>query len=199
MKEKIINFFIKVIFLTIAIIIGSIAYKLIIKECINTFITINLSGKKGFVIYNFFKLTTVMMIYSSFLIIFRKNTSKVFKIFIASLYIGTMIILLFARHKMNRGFNLNPLEVFRTLNSREAKMYFIGNIVFFMPIGYMLRNDGVFRALILSLSIELNIELIQYVFKRGYFDLSDIFINMIGIFIAYLTCKIIMYLLKKEE
>ncbi|MPQ43877.1 VanZ family protein, partial [Clostridium tarantellae] len=187
MKEKILNFFIKSIFLLISVIIGALIYKLIIKDCINIFITINLNVKKGIIIYNFFKLTTVMMIYSSFLILLRKKTCKFFKIFIAILYIGTMILLLFARFKIDRGFNLNPVQAFYTLHNKRDMMYFIGNIVFFMPIGYMLRKDNIFKVIILSISLELNIELLQYVFKRGYFDLSDIFINMIGIFIAYLT------------
>lgn len=196
MKNKIYNFFIKLLLLIIAVFLGIVFYKLIIRECIETFIKINLTGKKGFIIYNFFKLTTVMMIYSGLLVIFRRKTSKVFKVFITGLYIGTMFILLFARPKMSRSFNFNPFSVFHDLHRRISLMYFIGNIIFFMPIGYLLRNDRFIRSLILAVSLELNIELLQYAFKRGYFDISDIFVNLIGIYIAYSLCKIIRYLFK---
>lgn len=196
MKNKICNFFIKLSLLIIAVFLGIVFYKFIVRECIGTFIKIDLTGKKGFIIYNFLKLTTVMMIYSGLLVVFRRKTSKVFKVFITGLYIGTMIILLFARPKISRGFNFNLLSVFHDLHRKIPLMYFIGNIIFFMPIGYLLRNDGFIRSLILAVSLELNIELLQYAFKRGYFDISDIFVNLIGIYIAYFLCKTICYLFK---
>ena len=199
MKELIKNFFIKVVLFMVAIAIGTIFYKVIVRECINIFITINLTGKKGFIIYNFFKLTSVMFVYGSLLVIFKRKISLFFKVSLTGLYLGTMFILLFARPKMSRGFNFDILAVFRDLESAKAQMYFIGNIIFFMPIGYLLRRDSFIRAIILAMSIELNIELVQYAFKRGYFDVSDIFINLVGIFTMYFICRIGMYLLKKEK
>ena len=199
MKELIKNFFIKLALFLVAVVVGAIFYKIIVRQCINVFITIDLTGKKGFIIYNFFKLTSVMFIYGSLLVIFKRKISLVFKVFLTGLYLGTMFILLFARLKMSRGFNFDVLAVFKELESTKAQMYFIGNIVFFMPIGYLLRKDSFIRAFILAMSIELNIELVQYAFKRGYFDVSDIFINLIGIFTMYFICRICMYIFKDEK
>lgn len=187
------NFFIKSILFIISVFLAALFYKLIVKECIDVFIKIDLSGKKGFVIHNFFKVTSVMLIYQVFLTTTRMKTSKVFKLFLFGLYAGTMFILLFARPKMARGFQLDPFMVLHGLRGdRTAQLYLIGNIIFFMPIGYVLRRYNFILALVLSASIEFNIELAQYVFRRGFFDLGDIFTNMIGIFIAYFVCKIIM-------
>ena len=185
-KRVLKNFFIKSILLIISVLLAMAFYKLIVKECIDVFIKIDLSGKKGFVIYNFFKLTSVMLIYQVFLTTTRMKTSKLFKLFLFGLYVGTMFILLFARPKMARGFQLDPFAVLHGLRGdRTGQLYLIGNIIFFMPIGYVLRKYNFVLAFILSASIEFNIELAQYVFKRGFFDLGDVFINLVGIFIAY--------------
>lgn len=190
-KSMVKNFFIKSILLVISVFLAMIFYKLIVKECIGVFIKIDLSGKKGFIIYNFFKLTSVMLIYQVFLTTTRMKTSKLFKMFLFGLYAGTMFILLFARPKMARGFQLDPFAVLHGLRGdKTGQLYLIGNILFFMPIGYILRKYNFVLAFILSASIEFNIELAQYVFRRGYFDLGDIFINLVGIFIAYFICKI---------
>lgn len=198
------NFFIKSILLIISVVLATIFYKLIVKECIGVFIKIDLSGKKGFIIYNFFKLTSVMLIYQVFLTTTRMKTSKLFKLFLFGLYAGTMFILLFARPKMSRGFQLDPFAVLHGLRGdKTGQLYLIGNVLFFMPIGYILRKYNFVLAFILSASIEFNIELAQYVFKRGYFDLGDIFINLVGIFIAYFICKIAHFIkesiYKREE
>ena len=110
-KRVLKNFFIKSILLIISVLLAMAFYKLIVKECIDVFIKIDLSGKKGFVIYNFFKLTSVMLIYQVFLTTTRMKTSKLFKLFLFGLYLGTMFILLFARPKMARGFQLDPMAV----------------------------------------------------------------------------------------
>ncbi|HHD2751814.1 TPA: VanZ family protein [Clostridium perfringens] len=203
-KSMVKNFFIKSILLIISVVLATIFYKLIVKECIGVFIKIDLSGKKGFIIYNFFKLTSVMLIYQVFLTTTRMKTSKLFKLFLFGLYAGTMFILLFARPKMSRGFQLDPFAVLHGLRGdKTGQLYLIGNILFFMPIGYILRKYNFVLAFILSASIEFNIELAQYVFKRGYFDLGDIFINLVGIFIAYFICKIAHFIkesiYKREE
>ncbi|MDZ4993617.1 VanZ family protein [Clostridium perfringens] len=203
-KSVVKNFFIKSILLIISVVLAAIFYKLIVKEYIGVFIKIDLSGKKGFIIYNFFKLTSVMLIYQVFLTTTRMKTSKLFKLFLFGLYAGTMFILLFARPKMSRGFQLDPFAVLHGLRGdKTGQLYLIGNIIFFMPIGYILRKYNFVLAFILSASIEFNIELAQYVFKRGYFDLGDIFINLVGIFIAYFICKIAHFIKesihKREE
>ncbi|MGG5463251.1 VanZ family protein [Clostridium sp. B9] len=192
------NFFIKSILFIISVFLAALFYKLIVKECIDVFIKIDLSGKKGFIIYNFFKVTSVMLIYQVFLTTTRMKTSKLFKLFLFGLYAGTMFILLFARPKMARGFQLDPFEVLHGLRGdKTSQLYLIGNIIFFMPIGYILRKYNFILAVVLSASIEFNIELAQYVFKRGFFDLGDIFINLVGIFIAYFVCKIGMFIKEK--
>lgn len=197
-KRLVKNFFIKSILFVISFFLAIVFYKLIVKQCINVFIKIDLSGTKGLIIYNFFKLTSIMLIYQVFLTTTRMRTSKVFKLFLFGLYAGTMFILLFARPKMARGFQLDPFEVLHGLRgNRTAQLYLIGNIIFFMPIGYIIRKYNFILAVVLSASIEFNIELAQYVFKRGFFDLGDIFINLVGIFIAYFICKIAMFIKEK--
>ena len=196
-KELIINFFIKLILLGISVVLGAVFYKVIIKRCIESFILINLNGMKGFIIYNFFKLTTVMLIYLVFLMIFRRKIGVVLKFFIFGLYVGTMFLLLFARPKVQRGIILNPLNFMHGLDHVRNQLYLVGNVIFFIPIGYLLRKYKIWEAGLFALSIEFNIELFQNVFKRGVFDVSDIVVNMVGIMIGYIVSRIVMGFVKR--
>ncbi|WP_369816379.1 VanZ family protein [Corynebacterium sp. NML140438] len=58
----------------------------------------------------------------------------------------------------------------------------IGNIVLFLPVGYLarLRLGKVWKAALVSMVASLSIEVAQYVLAAGYSDIDDLIINTVG-------------------
>lgn len=68
------------------------------------------------------------------------------------------------------------------------------NILIFVPVGYLLARLSVHKRWIVlggSFLITLSIELLQLVLKRGFFELSDILLNMVGAFLGYNIYRVI--------
>ena len=53
----------------------------------------------------------------------------------------------------------------------------VGNILLFIPLGF-------FKGIIKSTLIIIIIEILQYILKRGIFDVVDIILNLIGVVIG---------------
>ncbi len=68
------------------------------------------------------------------------------------------------------------------------------NVLFFIPIGFLfcllVRKHKVGFTLLVGLGFSLVIELSQYFFKRGAFDVDDLINNTIGTFIGCLLCMV---------
>jgi len=70
----------------------------------------------------------------------------------------------------------------------------IGNIAVFIPFGIILpvviskrkRNNPIFAIAIGAILLSLSVELIQYITSVGVFDVDDLILNTIGVFIGYL-------------
>lgn len=80
----------------------------------------------------------------------------------------------------------------------------IGNILAFIPLGYMLPRlcrafGNLFICLGMGLTIVLAIELFQLYTDFGCFDVDDILLNGLGIFIGYLFFKIVSYFSSKKN
>ena len=67
----------------------------------------------------------------------------------------------------------------------------IMNIIFFIPIGYLLYIKKIKRKnmLLIGFSGVILIELIQMVLYIGIFDICDIVLNVLGICIGYFICN----------
>lgn len=66
-----------------------------------------------------------------------------------------------------------------------------GNIIGFIPMGFLLpfinlKNRKFFRVFIICFLVTLAVELIQFIFRVGCFDVDDICLNLIGGIIGYL-------------
>lgn len=64
-------------------------------------------------------------------------------------------------------------------------MLLIMNVVFFIPIGYLVKNKGFLRSFVIVLVSVLGIESTQYVLALGFFDAGDIVLNLVGIYLGY--------------
>ena len=73
------------------------------------------------------------------------------------------------------------------------------NILFFIPIGFMLnailKKRLMLYSILFGLGFSLLIEASQYIFKKGTFDIDDLFNNTLGAFVGYLLFFLIKYYL----
>ena len=80
------------------------------------------------------------------------------------------------------------------LQSRDwgAFVYlFFGNIVWFVPFGFLLRRFGCSlpRTLLLGFALSLAIETLQFVFATGFSELDDLILNTAGACLGALAGK----------
>ena len=98
-----------------------------------------------------------------------------------------------------RNINLIPFRsispYLKNITEPYAFKNIIANILVFIPLGFFVSNKNsknVFKALIICLGVILSIELIQLLFKIGFFDVDDIILNFIGSLIGMGINKILI-------
>ena len=128
----------------------------------------------------------------------KRDISALFKhittalLIIYLLFLLTVTIFLRSRNlEVSIGFELIPLKnlinIFRNKTYRE--LYEVAaNILVFVPYGFLLScviRKRKYLPLICGLATTVSIEIVQYVDKRGVFDINDIINNFIGVLIGY--------------
>ena len=97
-------------------------------------------------------------------------------------------------------YNLIPFRSIGTqlenISEGWARYNLIGNIVPFMPFGFLLpiafrKINSFWKVIGVGFIVDLCIEVFQYITKTGSFDVDDIILNMIGIALGYLFVKFI--------
>lgn len=139
-------------------------------------------------IFTFFLIMQILLIFSIIRLIRNKKIDKYTFRAILVLYISIMLVLLFGRQVMETSINLNPIDLI-TFKNKDSFLQNILNVIFFLPIGYLIKDIEFKKAVPYCLIGVFLIELIQLVTKRGTFDINDIILNMIGIFIGYYVSK----------
>ena len=80
---------------------------------------------------------------------------------------------------------------------------FVGNIVWFIPLGaYLVWKDPehtVWRATLIGLILSLAIEVSQYVFGVGVTEVDDLVLNTSGTMIGAVLMRIVQYIVKKRR
>lgn len=89
-----------------------------------------------------------------------------------------------------RIYSFNPIGFISDMQeNRLSKTVFVINIVMFMPMYFLLAKMNLFKKLIPNILLFevlcFSIECLQFYFKKGVFDLSDILLYNIGFFIGY--------------
>ena len=183
----------------VSIFIGIIIYETFVKWGVSNFILIKMSDMRGKIILDFLKVSTVVLIYVLLLLAVNLKVTKIAQIILWIAYFGTMFLLLFARKTEYGGINLNPFRIIQELHGMRNKIYFVGNILFFMPFGFLFRKLNFFIMLFVGGCMEFTIEMMQHITKRGMFDICDIMINMAGIVSGYIIVNIIRFILNRRE
>lgn len=103
-------------------------------------------------------------------------------------------------------WNLKPFETIKLYLSllqsadgglvRHAWINLVGNVVMFIPMGYLLPNiwkklRKVYKTVLMSIAIVFVAEVLQYITGLGSFDIDDFILNCVGITLGYGMWRII--------
>lgn len=137
------------------------------------------------------------IIYGNYYVDKIEDKNKIAKFSMSIVFIYYVILLfnmvIFARYDSVYGYNLVPFKsILEALKSDD--LYFMvinifGNLVVFMPLEYFIINLFKIKRFslnfILSFLIILIIEILQFVFKIGVFDIDDILLSFFGMMMFY--------------
>lgn len=141
---------------------------------------------------------------------FKKN-ARLVCILLFVVYIALLAYLLFLspafgrKQDIIREYNLVPLHTISNYILKRSlispKIFItniIGNVVAFMPMGFLIpiiqkNSKSFWMVLVGSSIISLFVEIMQYVFSVGSFDVDDVILNSLGGAVGY----IIYYFVKK--
>ena len=126
-----------------------------------------------------------------------EDKNKIYKFSMSIVFIYYVILLfnmvIFARYDSVYGYNFIPFKsIYGALKS--SNLYFmiiniLGNLLVFMPLEYFIIN--LFKVKKFSLNFMLSfvliliIEILQFVFKVGVFDIDDILLSVLGMMIFF--------------
>lgn len=121
--------------------------------------------------------------------IVAKHISKPLFILLYVMYFAFLMVILFDRSQYEGYFIINPLKGLENIfTSKQMLAQSLMNALAFVPMGYYFRKRSRSSTIIITSVISFVIELMQYVFKLGFFDTFDIILyvagNLIGRFIS---------------
>ena len=133
-----------------------------------------------------FILGTFFLSSTLFQLIYRSFSLKLLKIEYAAYFI-LLFFFLFFKSIGVQGITLNPLSFIADFLSGQAFETFF-NIVFFIPLGLLLNYKKISfsKSILISIIGITIIEVIQYIFSLGFFDLGDVVTNTVGIIFGWL-------------
>ncbi len=137
------------------------------------------------------------------------NKLKMIEILLFIIYLVLLVYFLFFAESMGRtisdreySYNLvlfkeiiRFIKYHKELGMTAVLTNIVGNIVCFIPFGYMLpmlstKTRKLFLVCLVSLELSVVIELTQLIFKVGSFDVDDLVLNTLGGFIGFLLYRL---------
>ena len=162
-----------------------------------------LIGTQGFV-YPLVLYSTLVFTILLFTIIFQiliaKKISQPLLVFLMLTYFIILLASLFFRHSYESFFIVNPLVGFLdTISNLEMLLQSVLNIFIFIPMGYFFKDKNILVTISISAAISFMVEMIQYVFKLGFFDTFDCILYITGVCFGRYTFKKIMLIREKQS
>lgn len=120
--------------------------------------------------------------------IYNINIKKLFCIYIFFLLITLFLRPFLDDYSYNKIFYLE-FWIKRLFQNKVIFLNIIGNIILYIPLGYILKKSTFsnIKILVLSISMIIIFEFIQFVLKVGVLDFIDIFLNILGVLIGMLV------------
>lgn len=93
-----------------------------------------------------------------------------------------------------RQARLIPFETMRQLLSQgdlwDLCYNVIGNLIWFVPLGCILRKRRGYAALLCGALLSMGIELFQYLLMTGVTDVDDVILNAVGAYLGWALCRL---------
>lgn len=149
-----------------------------------------------FVSWSIMFLVFLLIIVNLFFFLQRRILKKLLIVDYA-LYFSILFFALFLKSPNSGvyGLALNPFGFLFDL--LESPFEVIVNVLLFIPLGilFSLLSISFKRTFLSSLLLIVIAEVTQFVFKLGFFDLSDVILNLLGVILGY---QLLDFLYKKE-
>lgn len=133
---------------------------------------------------------TALMLYLSAVQLVNWKINKTLLVLIYVIYFGIMIGLLFGKASGAQGFSTDTFGFVDTFISGNLRVITIGNVLAFVPIGFLMKKLSPLMALFSAGIMIFIVEGLQYALHVGYFDTGDVFLNVSGIMIGYVMIRI---------
>ena len=94
------------------------------------------------------------------------------------------------------------VNVYKTGTTWQFVRLFFGNILWFVPWGFMIpimKKSDLGFAITTGFLFSFTIELLQYFFKKGLFEIDDLILNTAGVLLGYLLYLLVMNLIKNRR
>lgn len=136
-------------------------------------------------IWKIFFTIYILMVLNFILLKFNGNISNTLE---------TINLNTFRRSQGEPGYNLIPFNTIKTymidLNFGIAALNIVGNIIPFIPMGFLLpmafpSQRNLYKTMLTSFIIIFIIETLQLIFYLGIFDIDDFILNLISCFIGF--------------
>lgn len=91
---------------------------------------------------------------------------------------------------------LHPVPLRTTLRTLKEGLWpfvynFVGNVVWFVPLGMFLHRKGILRAGMIGAAVSLSLEILQWLLMTGVTDIDDVIINAMGAMAGAFLWKIL--------
>lgn len=139
---------------------------------------------------------TALFIYLIGIQLIEWKFSKKLTIIIYVLYFACLIFLLFGKASHVQGASFQTFDFILPFLEGNLRVITLGNIILFMPIGFLFYPLRFIPALVLALCLIFTVEGLQFIFSLGYFDTGDIFLNVLGIMLGYLLIQMNLVIFK---
>lgn len=74
----------------------------------------------------------------------------------------------------------------------------VGNLIWFAPLGWMLKRRDGWTALVAGALVSVGIELMQYLLTTGMCDVDDVILNALGAWLGWLSARLCMRMRKNK-
>lgn len=123
-------------------------------------------------------------------LIASKKIRKPLFIMLCAAYFLAIICILFMRHSIERIFVFNLFTgIYDMLSDSQAALQALMNLILFVPAGYFFRKLRPISAVVLAVFVSAALELIQVASMRGFFDVFDILLYILGFLIGRLVFR----------
>ena len=182
--QKLKPLFFNILRIIIGSILGYMVYYYALMEVISLYSTLS---------QELYILTSIVALIASIaaciLLVFILSKGRISKsIFyvISAVYFCLLILVFFGRPSLGRTLSLNVFNSIKECMSySETLLQTALNLIIMIPMGYFFKSMKFKKAGIFFAVISVLIEIIQYVFARGIFDLLDIICYSVGLSLGY--------------